>query len=151
MKKDFLSGTYFDNFLFPSKCERGFFSNKKKTKIPCLFRGCFCNSVVRYLLKIFIRVVFFLLLMKTQIICFIVSNRTFSLLLIYFMCVSGFFFCLPFYHVHLFRFLSIRLFCISFLLFFRRCCGFKRDHTNSKKDEQKILKTKRNTKLSFTH
>lgn len=63
--------------------------------MPCLFRGCFCNSVVRYLLKIFIRVVFFLLLMKTQIIRFIVSNRTFSLLLIYFMCVSGFF-CLHF-------------------------------------------------------
>lgn len=48
MKKDFLSGTYFDNFLFPSKCERGFFSNKKKQK----FLVCFVDVFVIQLFDI---------------------------------------------------------------------------------------------------
>lgn len=35
MKRDFLNGTYFDNFLFPSKCERAFFPTTKYKFLVC--------------------------------------------------------------------------------------------------------------------
>lgn len=47
MKRDFLNGTYFDNFLFPTKCERAFFPT---TKYKCLV--CFVDVFVIQLFDI---------------------------------------------------------------------------------------------------